>query len=108
MRRTDRSLISGGYGFRPLALFDSFGSTMGSSSQASGVSKIPGAVHLVHPPRLPRKEAQALTPAQASAVLAAAVGDPLEALFVLAIKTGLRRGELLGLRWRDVDLEKGI
>lgn len=63
---------------------------------------------LVDPPRLPRKEAQALTPAQASGVLAAAAGEPLEALFVLAIKTGLRRGELLGLRWRDVDLERGI
>jgi integrase len=34
-------------------------------------------------------------------------GDPFEALYVLAITTGLRRGELLGLRWDDVDLERG-
>jgi integrase len=29
-----------------------------------------------------------------------------EVLYVLAIRTGLRRGELLGLRWSDVDLEE--
>ena len=29
----------------------------------------------------------------------------LEALYVLAIATGLRQGELLGLSWRDIDLE---
>jgi integrase len=34
-----------------------------------------------------------------------AKGDRLEALYVLALMTGLRRGELLGLRWSDVDLE---
>ncbi len=33
--------------------------------------------------------------------------DPFEALYVLAITTGLRRGELLGLRWDDIDLERG-
>ena len=32
-------------------------------------------------------------------------GDRLEALYVLAITTGLRQGELLGLKWGDVDLE---
>jgi integrase len=34
-------------------------------------------------------------------------GDRFEPLYVLAITTGLRRGELLGLRWDDVDLECG-
>ena len=34
-------------------------------------------------------------------------GERFEALYVLAITTGLRRGELLGLRWEDVDLERG-
>jgi integrase len=32
-------------------------------------------------------------------------GERLEAFYVLALATGLRRGELLGLRWEDVDLE---
>ena len=34
-------------------------------------------------------------------------GDLLEALYVLAVTTGMRRGELLGLHWRDVNLTQG-
>jgi integrase len=44
---------------------------------------------------------------QARAVLGAAYNEPLCALYVLALCLGLRRGELLGLRWADVDLEAG-
>ena len=49
----------------------------------------------------------ALTPEQVKALLSAAREDRLEALYVLAIHTGLRQGELLGLKWEDVDLEGG-
>ena len=31
-----------------------------------------------------------------------------EALYVLAVHTGMREGELLGLKWEDVDLERGV
>jgi integrase len=41
-------------------------------------------------------------------LLEAASGDRLEALYVLAIHTGMREGELLGLMWEDVDLERGV
>ena len=34
--------------------------------------------------------------------------DRLEALYVLALHTGMRRGELLGLKWEDVDLDGSI
>ena len=34
-------------------------------------------------------------------------GDRLHALWVLLATTGMRRGEAIGLRWKDVDLEKG-
>src|SRR5215217_1398975 len=34
-------------------------------------------------------------------------GDRLEALYVLAVTTGLRQGELLGLKWDDIDLQVG-
>ncbi len=50
---------------------------------------------------------RALTPDQVRQVLTAAEGDPLEALYVLAIVTGMRQGELLALRWQDVDLQRG-
>ncbi|MEE9298696.1 MAG: site-specific integrase [Acidimicrobiia bacterium] len=39
--------------------------------------------------------------------LESVTGDELEGLWVLAATTGMRRSELLGLRWSDVDLERG-
>ncbi len=60
---------------------------------------------LVDPPRVTRHEIRPLTPDQAHRLLEAAVGDRLDALYVTALGTGLRQGELLGLRWEDVDLE---
>jgi integrase len=45
---------------------------------------------------------------QARAFLAACRGTQFEALFVLALVSGMRRGELIGLRWSDVDLDAGV
>jgi integrase len=55
----------------------------------------------------PKKEINPLSPEQARAFLEAVRGDRLEALYALALHRGLRQGELLGLRWEDVDLEAG-
>jgi integrase len=49
----------------------------------------------------------ALDADEISAVLAAARGDRLEALWVLALKYGMRPAELLALRWDDIDLDAG-
>ena len=49
---------------------------------------------------------QALSPDEARQVLATAKGDDLEALWWLALTAGLRQGELLALRWPDVDLDQ--
>ncbi len=62
---------------------------------------------LVDPPRVARHEMKALTPDEARKVLEAAAGDPLEALYRVAITAGLRQGELLALRWQAVDLVAG-
>jgi integrase len=59
----------------------------------------------VRPPRLVRKEIRPLDPEQAGALLRAAASDRLEALYVLAVHTGMREGELLGLKWEDVSLD---
>jgi len=58
------------------------------------------------PPRVQHHEITTLSAKQASDLLAAAHGDRLEALYVMAVTTGMRQGELLGLRWRDVDLDR--
>jgi integrase len=63
---------------------------------------------LVQKPRRRRTKQATFNEEQARTFLDAAKGDRLEALYVLAISTGMREGELLGLTWRDVDLERGI
>ncbi|MGM0841374.1 MAG: tyrosine-type recombinase/integrase [Bacillota bacterium] len=37
-----------------------------------------------------------------------AKGDPLYIVFLIALTTGMRKSEILGLRWKDVDLDKGL
>ena len=49
-----------------------------------------------------------LSPDEARKLLETARGNHLEALYVLAVHTGMRQGELLGLKWGDVDLESGV
>jgi integrase len=60
---------------------------------------------LTDPPRLVGREMAAIEPEAAQKVLAASDGHPLGALWVLALSTGMRQGELLGLAWANVDLE---
>jgi len=62
------------------------------------------AARLVEPPRGSGEEPSILTPTDAKRIIAAVRGDRLEALWLAALGTGLRQGELLGLRWIDVDL----
>ncbi len=54
-----------------------------------------------------QKEARALSPTQVRALLAEASGERNEAIYITAIHTGLRKGELLGLKWTDLDLDGG-
>ena len=61
---------------------------------------------LVRPPRGSSKRVEPLTPQEVRVFLGACRGDRLEALFVVAVASGLRKAELLGLRWEDLDLEK--
>lgn len=65
------------------------------------------AAALSNAPRQPRREGRTLDLDQARALLAHVAGHPLEAAFVVSLSTGLRRGELLGLRWADIDLDGG-
>lgn len=69
--------------------------------QASPVARVPR-------PRYQPRERQVWTVEQARAFLAAARGSPRYVAFVLVLTAGLRSGEVRGLRWGDIDFERGI
>jgi integrase len=61
----------------------------------------------VKPPRPRTEEIRPLGREQVRALFEASRGDRLETLYVVAVTAGLRRGELQGLKWEDVDLDAG-
>ena len=65
---------------------------------AAGGVKVPRAV-------APGEEIKPLNFEECGAFLKSSHGERLEALYVLAVHCGLREGELLALRWEDVDLD---
>jgi integrase len=59
------------------------------------------------PPKVQKKEIVVLSPAQVKVFLKSVEGHRLEAMFVLAVTTGMRQGEMTGLRWEDIDEADG-
>jgi len=57
-------------------------------------------------PRLTRRERQSLSVVQARRLLDVAKGHQLEAIVTAALLTGMREGELLALRWSDINFEQ--
>ena len=76
-------------------------------SQAMGDGLVPRNAAQVKAPRPAKPEIKPLSPDQARKLIATAyaTGDRYAALHVLALHTGLRKGEMLGLRWDDLDLD---
>jgi integrase len=60
---------------------------------------------LARPPRIERREMAALSAPDVGRLVAGTADDPFGPLYGVAVGTGLRLGELLGLAWGDVDLE---
>lgn len=59
----------------------------------------------VDAPRPTKRQPKVLTPPQAEQLMKALAGDRLAAMWYLALATGLRRAELVALRWTDLDLD---
>jgi integrase len=62
----------------------------------------------VKSPRPRRPEIKPLNREQVRTLFNAVGGHRLKALYIVAVTAGLRQGELLGLQWDDVDLERGM
>lgn len=59
-------------------------------------------------PRAPKREMDFLRPAEVRAFLGAFEDEEMRCLFTTAVMTGMRRGELLGLQWDDVDFHGNV
>lgn len=63
-------------------------------------------VEKVRPPRVIRREIECCTAEQVALLIEAARGTPIEFFVLLAAYCGLRRGEILGLKWQDIDFQE--
>jgi integrase len=59
------------------------------------------------PPRVERTEIEILAPDQVKTILHALRGHALYPVAVIGLATGIRRGEMVALRWGDIDLDRG-
>jgi len=64
-------------------------------------------VSAVEPPRVKHAEIEILSPDQIATVLRALRGRRLYGVAVMALATGMRRGEIVALRWGDIDFDGG-
>lgn len=62
---------------------------------------------VTEPPSAKAKRGRTWTAEEARRFLASANDDTLSPFWLLALATGLRRGELIGVRWQDIDLDRG-
>lgn len=77
--------------------------TLNAAERQEYITKNP--MRAVSPPKKRQREAKFYTPEQLGILLDRAVGTRLELPVFICAYLGLRRGELCGLRWSDVDLE---
>jgi integrase len=63
---------------------------------------------VVKPPKVEEREIEILEPDQLALVMRGLEGHALRPIASLALSTGMRRGELLGLQWADVELDRAV
>lgn len=79
---------------------------LGEAVREEVIVRNPAAV--VRAPSVTREEVQPWSPEEAGQFLRVSAEHRLYALFAVGVAVGLRRGELLGLRWSDVDLDERL
>jgi integrase len=80
---------------------------LGQAVRAGLVTRNVASREFVDPPKVAVEEPPALTPPEIERLLAVLPGHALEAHVIVALGTGLRQGEQLGLAWQDADLDAG-
>ncbi|HEY8870058.1 MAG TPA: tyrosine-type recombinase/integrase [Candidatus Limnocylindrales bacterium] len=97
-----------GHGLSPQTvrhLFNVLGVALDQAERDGLIPRNP--VRLVLRPRVPRTQRPVWTLEEGQTFLSSVRDDPLYALYLAAMITGLRQGELLGLSWSEVDLDAG-
>lgn len=107
MRRFLNSLIEDGVGARTIQLTmrQVLSQALDQACEDGLLLKNP--VQGIATPAYSRKEKMMWTDDQLNAFLAAAKKRPLYPVYMLAVTTGMRRGEILALTWRDINLTTG-
>lgn len=92
---------TGSSAYLVIKIHDILSSALTKAVKLSAIPRNPAS--LTQPPKTPEKEMMILTTSQISQLLITARGHRLETIIHLAVTTGLRQMELLGLKWTDLD-----
>lgn len=79
---------------------------LGEAARRGRINRNPAV--LAKPPRVEEREVEPYTVEEVQALLVTASAVRNGARWAIALALGLRQGEVLGLRWKDVDLENGV
>src|SRR5262245_15176300 len=106
LRRSMRPLARAGLAARTIKLIHAVVHRALGQAKAWGVIR-DNPAEIAKPAKAPDRETSMLQPDQAAALLDRLRAQPLYLIASLALGTGMRRNEMLGVRWGDVDLDAG-
>jgi integrase len=101
-----RKLADGGSAWSVGACHQRLKQALGHAYRLGLVSR--NVCDLVSPPRVSHRQMTTWTAEQARQFLSVVENSCYGPIWLVALATGMRRGELLGMRWQDTDLERGI